>query len=68
MERFVIIVNGFQPLTIITKRTILDVTAVLDLHPMVIMVYNGSNNSQNSGIGKESKSKAISVQIQDIIS
>ena len=30
MERFVIIVNGFQPLTIITKRSILDVAAVLD--------------------------------------
>ena len=30
MERFVIIANGFQPLTIITKRSILDVAAVLD--------------------------------------
>ena len=30
MERFVIIVNGFQPLTIITKRSILDVAAPLD--------------------------------------
>ena len=30
MERFVIIVNGFQPLTIITKHSILDVAAVLD--------------------------------------
>ena len=30
MERVVIIVNGFQPLTIITKRSILDVAAVLD--------------------------------------
>ena len=29
MERFVIIVNGFQPLTVITKRSILDVAAVL---------------------------------------
>ena len=29
MERFVIIVNGFQPLTIITKRSILDVAAAL---------------------------------------
>ena len=28
--RFVIIVNGWKPLTIITKRSILDVTAVLD--------------------------------------
>ena len=32
MERFMIIVNGFQPLTIITKRSILDVAAVLDPH------------------------------------
>ena len=30
MERFVIIVNGFQPLTIITKCSILDVAAPLD--------------------------------------
>ena len=30
MERFVIIVNGFQPLTIITKHSILDVAVVLD--------------------------------------
>ena len=29
-ERFVIIVNGFQSLTIITKRSILDAAAVLD--------------------------------------
>ena len=30
MERLVIIVNGWKPLTIITKRSILDVAAVLD--------------------------------------
>ena len=30
MERFVIIVNGFQPLAIITKRSNLNVAAVLD--------------------------------------
>ena len=30
MERFVIIVNNFQPLTIITKPSILDAVAVLD--------------------------------------
>ena len=29
MERFVIIVNGLQPLTIITNHSILDVAAVL---------------------------------------
>ena len=31
-ERFVIVVNGFQPLTINTKRSILDVAAVPDPH------------------------------------
>ena len=30
MERFVIIVNGWKSLTIITKRSILDVAAGLD--------------------------------------
>ena len=30
MEHFVIIINGSQPLTIITKSSILDVAAVLD--------------------------------------
>ena len=30
MEHFVIIVNGWKPLTIITKGSILDVAAVLD--------------------------------------
>ena len=30
MERFVIIVNGCKPLTIITKHSVLDVAAVLD--------------------------------------
>ena len=30
MELFEIIVNGFQPLTIITKSSVLDVAAVLD--------------------------------------
>ena len=30
MECFVIIINGFQPLTIITKRCIWDVAAALD--------------------------------------
>ena len=30
MERFLIIVKGWKPLTIITKRSILDVAAALD--------------------------------------
>ena len=42
MERFVIIVNGFQPLTIITKRFILDFAAVLypPLMMMMMMIIN----------------------------
>ena len=36
MELFVIIANGFQPLTIITKCSILDVAAVLDPSLVVI--------------------------------
>ena len=35
MEPFVIIVNDFQPLTIITKRSILDVAAALD-QPLIL--------------------------------
>ena len=30
MECFVIIVNGFEPLTVITKHSILDIAVVLD--------------------------------------
>ena len=37
MECFVIIVNGFQPLTIITKHSILDVAAALD-PPLVVLL------------------------------
>ena len=36
IERFVIIVNGWKPLTIISKHLILDVAAVLDLALVVI--------------------------------
>ena len=38
MERFVIIVNGCKPLTIITKHSILDVAAALD----ALLIYVGS--------------------------
>ena len=34
MELFVVIVNGWKPLTIITKSSILDVTGVLDPPPL----------------------------------
>ena len=38
MERLVIIVNSFQPLTIITKHSIVDVAAVLD-PPLIAKFY-----------------------------
>ena len=40
MEHFAIIVNGFQPLTIISKRSILDVASVLDPPPIFLMRYS----------------------------
>ena len=39
MERFVIIVDGWNPLTITTKRSILDVAAALD-PPLIIVNEN----------------------------
>ena len=48
MERFVITVNGLQPLTIITKRSILDVAAVLDpplLFSQEIQYFEESSSS-----------------------
>ena len=37
LEPFVIIVNDLQPLSIITKRSILDVAAVLD--PLLYVIF-----------------------------
>ena len=42
MERFVIIVNGWKLLTIITKHSILDVAAALD-PPLSLMKSSGPN-------------------------
>ena len=39
-ERFVIIVNGWTPLTVITKRSILDVAAVLDPPLTIYHIYS----------------------------
>ena len=38
MEHFVIIVNGWKPLTIITKYSILDVAAALD-PPLQLIIH-----------------------------
>ena len=37
MERFVITVNGWKPLAIVTKRSILDVAAVLE-PPLTMLI------------------------------
>ena len=39
MELFVIIVNGYKPLTTITKSSILDVAAVLDPQLLFVKRY-----------------------------
>ena len=46
MEHFVIIVNGFQPLTIITKRSILDVAAALDPPLIYTLKFRVKEKSQ----------------------
>ena len=46
MERIVIIVNGFQSLTIITKRSILEVATVLD-PPLNLLYYLILTESDN---------------------
>ena len=43
MERFVIIINGWKPLTIITKRSILNVAAALD-PPLSYWLTNNWNH------------------------
>ena len=48
MERFVIIVNGFQALTIITKRSLLDVRAVLD--PPLLRAATLSKRDSGTGV------------------
>ena len=47
MESFTIIVNGFQPLIIITKRSILDVVAALDL-PLSGIIFERKGNKYNN--------------------
>ena len=47
MECFVIIVNGFQPLTTITKCSILDVAAVLDSPLFKVLQYDDKLGSDD---------------------
>ena len=50
VECFVVIVNDFQPLTIITKRSILDVTAVLDLDLHMVLKLDYSPSILKNGL------------------
>ena len=50
MERFVIIVNGWKPLTIITKRSISDVAAAID-PPLLIVSKSGANLTHLDALG-----------------
>ena len=49
MECFVIIVNGFHLLTIITKKSILDVAAALDL-PLIWTKFEMKSKPNGAGI------------------
>ena len=46
MEEFPIIVNGFEPLTITTKRSILAVATVLD-PPLLLVLFSPWQKSEN---------------------
>ena len=69
MELFMIIVNGFQPLTIITKRSVLDVAAVLD--PPLSFGHRNTcvsiDNALDNNMRKEvNKFQIPKVQPQDV--
>ena len=53
MERFVIIVNGWKPLTIITKRSILDVAVVLDPPVKIGVMMDKINQNRQKKYVKE---------------
>ena len=60
VERFVIIVNGFQPLTIITKRSMLDVAVVLD-PPLVSICKRVTLNTVTFQRLPENQSKSLPI-------
>ena len=62
-ECFVIIVNGFQPLTIITKHSILDVAAVLDPPLITIKVSMMNWVKQSEALARRCFFKKAFLQI-----
>ena len=59
MERFVIIINGLKPLTIITKRSLLDVEEALDL-PLAVICFCWSVMQSFNPLLQHSKKNEIS--------
>ena len=66
MERFVIIVYGFQPLTIITKRSILDVAATLDLPVLKVICIEEDIHTQARSSMRESTSFSKNLRVFQI--
>ena len=64
MEHFVIIVNGWKPLTIITKRSILDVAAVLD--PPLIALDCFAQYESSKCFKFNSKYLYLSTKVEDV--
>ena len=65
MERFVIIVNGFQPLIIITKCSVLDVAAVLETIPIYsLSLVHGIKHCQISHKFLRESKKQLFRQLQ----
>ena len=62
MERFVIIVNGFQPLTIITKSSTLDVAAVLD-PPLPTYIFDQKTQIITFNLKKHSNCLVVKIII-----
>ena len=64
-ECFVVIVNGWKPFTIITKRSILDVAAALDQPLMLTRVTNMQWRRRYENVKKSMLNRSMSVFLYD---
>ena len=67
MELFVIIVNGFQPLTIIRKCSVLSVAAVLDLPLRCCNIITTSKKLKNEKVLRMLKDKVFVCTLSSIV-
>ena len=67
MELFAIIVNSFQSLTIITKCSILDVAAGLDLPLLQVFVFLSNPHARLSGFKSYSSKYSYPIRLQDCL-